>query len=153
MSPPPPSDVTLVAPPRRLLDRAAWAVALLTAWPVVMLSAWLRPDERGFGTHQQLGLAPCSFEAVTRVPCPGCGLTTSFTHMAHLHVLDAFRAHLMGPLLFTLTLAVAALAPVGLKRAWSVTRVLSLPWLTVYLGVTLAAGMLTFGTRLAHRFL
>jgi hypothetical protein len=34
-----------------------------------------------------------------------------------------------------------------------VTRALSLPWLTAYLGATLAAGMITFGARLAHRFL
>lgn len=153
MSPPPPSDVTLDAPPRRLLDRAAWALALLASWPVVLLSAWLRPDRRGFGTHQQLGLPPCSFEAVTHVPCPGCGLTTSFSNMAHLHLVDAFRAHLMGPLLFALTLALAALSPIGLRRGWSVTRALSRPWVTVYLGVTLAAGMVTFGARLAHRFL
>ena len=153
MSPPPSPDVTLAAPPRRLLDRAAWASALLAAWPVVLLSAWLEPDARGFGTHQQLGLPPCSFEAVTHVPCPGCGLTTSFARMAHLHVVDAFRAHLMGPLLFALTLAVALAAPVGVRRGWSVTRSLALPWLTVYLAVTLAAGMITFGLRLAHRFL
>lgn len=153
MQPPPPSDVTLTAPTPRLFDRAAWAFALLTAWPVVLLSTWLRPDHRGFGTHQQLGMPPCSFEAVTHVPCPGCGLTTSFTNMAHLHVADAFRAHLMGPMLFALTLAVALAAPVGVRRGWSVAGALSLPWLTVYLGVTLAAGVLTFGLRLAHRFL
>ena len=117
------------------------------------IAAWLQPDHRGFGTHQQLGLPPCSFEAVTHVPCPGCGLTTSFTNMAHLHVVDAFRAHLMGPLLFALTLAVAVAAPGGVRRGWSVIRALSLPWLTIYLGVTLAAGMVTFGVRLAHRFL
>lgn len=153
MTPPPPSDVTLAARSSRLLDRVVWALALAAAWPVLMLSAWLRPDLRGFGTHQQLGMPPCSFEAVTRVPCPGCGLTTSFASMAHLHVLEAFHAHLMGPLLFVLTLAVALTAPLGVRRGWSVTGVLSQPWLTVWLGVTLAAGMLTFGARLAHRFL
>lgn len=148
-----PTDVTLVPPPSGLLDRAAWLVAALASWPVVALSAWLSPDRRGFGTHQQLGLPPCSFEAVTHVPCPGCGLTTSFTNMAHLHVVDAFRAHLMGPLLFALTLAVALAAPVAIRRGWSVQGVLALPWLTAYLGVTLAAGMITFSVRLAHKFL
>ena len=108
MSPPTAPDVPPTTAPPSLLDRAAWAFALAATWPVVLLSAWLHPDGRGFGTHQQLGLPPCSFEAVTRVPCPGCGLTTSFTNMAHLHVVDAFRAHLMGPLLFLLTALVAA---------------------------------------------
>lgn len=147
------TDVTLVSPARRPFDRAAWALAALAAWPVVILSAWLRPDHRGFGTHQQLGLPPCSFEAMTHVPCPGCGLTTSFTNMAHLHVLDAFRAHLMGPLLFALTLGVALASPIGARRGWSVQGALALPWLTAYLGMTLAAGMITFSIRLAHRFL
>ena len=152
MSSPTATDTPRAAPSRSLLDRAAWAFALTATWPVVLLSAWLRPDARGFGTHQQLGLPPCSFEAVTHVPCPGCGLTTSFTNMAHLHVVDAFRAHLMGPLLFLLTALVAALAPLGARRGWSVTDALSRPWLTVYLGVTLAAGVVTFAVRLAHRF-
>ncbi len=153
MSPAPSPDVTLAAPSRRVLDRVAWASALLAAWPVVLLSTWMHPDARGFGTHQQLGLPPCSFEAVTRVPCPGCGLTTSFAQMAHMHVIEAFRAHLMGPLLFALTLVVAVVSPVGVRRGWSVMRALAWPWLTVYLAVTLAAGMITFGLRLAHRFL
>lgn len=43
------------------------------------LIAWrLTPDPRGFGTHQQLGLPPCSLELFFGIPCPGCGFTTSF---------------------------------------------------------------------------
>lgn len=148
-----PADVTPATRDHRLLDRALWLVAALASWPVAILSAWLSPDRRGFGTHQQLGLPPCSFEAATHVPCPGCGLTTSFTNMAHLHPVDALRAHLMGPPLFALTLAVALAAPVAIRRGWSVQEVLARPWLTAYLGATLAAGMITFSVRLAHKFL
>lgn len=146
-------DATLPTSRLALLDRAAWLLAGAVAWSVVVLAAWLRPDARGFGTHQQLGLPPCSFEAMTHVPCPGCGLTTSFARMAHLHVIDAFRAHLMGPPLFLLTLAVALAAPLAVRRGWPVMRALSFPWLTACLGVTLALGMITFSVRLAHRFL
>ena len=138
--------------PARLFDRLAWALAAIVAWPVLALSAWLQPDARGFGTHQQLGLPPCGFEAMTHVPCPGCGLTTSFAAMAHLHVVEALRAHLMGPPLFALVAAVAVVAPRGVRRGVPVLRELSRPWLTIYLGATLAAGMVTIGLRLAHRF-
>lgn len=37
----------------------------------------LAPDPRGFGTHVQLGLAPCSFRAATGFNCPSCGMTTA----------------------------------------------------------------------------
>ena len=135
------------------LTRLFWLVAGLGSWAVLIVAAWLRPDPRGFGSHQQLGLPPCSFEAMTRVPCPGCGLTTSFANMAHGHVLRAFGAHLMGPMLFLGTLAVALCAPWATKRAFPVTRVLAHPGTTVALSVTLAAGLVTFAIRLGHRFL
>ena len=38
----------------------------------------LEPDPRGFGTHTQLGLAPCAFARITGRPCPTCGMTTAF---------------------------------------------------------------------------
>ncbi|MFO0644803.1 MAG: DUF2752 domain-containing protein [Polyangiales bacterium] len=142
------------APPQDApwLTRLFWLIAGLGSWAVLIVSAWLRPDPRGFGSHQQLGLPPCTFEAMTRVPCPGCGLTTSFANMAHGHVLRAFGAHLMGPLLFLLTVAVALAAPWATRRAFPVTRVLSHPGATATLSVTLAAGLITFAIRLAHRF-
>jgi hypothetical protein len=143
------------APPAEVgswLTRLFWAVAGLGCWAVLGIAAWLRPDPRGFGSHQQLGLPPCSFEAVTHVPCPGCGLTTSFANMAHGHVLVAFGAHLMGPLLFLLTLGVALASPWAARRAYPVTRVLAHPAATATLSVTLAAGLITFAIRLAHRF-
>lgn len=130
-----------------LATRLVWALCGALAWVVVALSAWLRPDARGHGTHEQLGLPPCSFQAHTGIPCPGCGLTTSFANMAHLHVIAAFRAHLMGPLLFALTLAVALVAPWAIRRAYPVTDVLERPATSVALGVTLVAGVLTFALR------
>src|SRR3954468_17308327 len=92
----------MVAPEERAtpLGRVAWALLGAGAWAVTGVALWLRPDVRGFGTHQQLGLAPCGFSAATGIPCPGCGLTTSFANMAHGHIVNAFGAHLMGPLLF-----------------------------------------------------
>ncbi len=136
----------------RLATRAFWLAAGATAWFVVVASAWLRPDPRGFGTHQQLGLPPCMFEAYAHFPCPGCGLTTSFAHMAHGHVVDAFGAHLMGPFLFALTLAVAVASPWALRRALPVAVVLAHPAATPVLSVTLAAGMITLAGRIVRHY-
>ncbi len=80
------------------------------AWAVLAVARSLSPDPAGHGTHKQLGLGTCSILAATGVPCPVCGMTTSFTHMAHLEPLGAVVAQPFGALLFLGTLAVAELA-------------------------------------------
>jgi hypothetical protein len=50
---------------------------------VFVIAACLNPynpdgTRRANGTHQQLGLMECGFLKVTGVPCPSCGMTTSF---------------------------------------------------------------------------
>lgn len=138
---------------RPWMTRLFWVTAGLSAWFVLGAAAWLRPDARGFGTHQQLGLPPCMFEAMVGVPCPGCGLTTSFAHMAHGQPLAAFGAHLMGPLLFLLTLAVGVAWPWAARRAYPVGDVLAHRAAAPVLGATLAAGLVTTALRLARHFL
>ena len=146
VGPAPPYD----EPAGSWLTRVFWVVAGLGSWAVLGIAAWLRPDPRGFGSHQQLGLPPCTFEALTRIPCPGCGLTTSFTNMAHAHVIDAFAAHLMGPPLFLITVAVAVGSPWALRTALPIDRVLGHRATVSVLSVTLALGLVTFALRVAH---
>lgn len=67
---------------------------------VCMIAFKLTPAAEGLGTHQQLGLPPCFFYHLTGIPCPGCGLTTSFTHLAHGNFISAFKVNPMGPFLF-----------------------------------------------------
>ncbi len=136
---------------RPWISRFAWAAMGLAAWAVLVTASWLHADGRGFGTHQQLGLPPCTFEAMTRVPCPGCGLTTSFTHMAHLSPWSALDAHPMGPVLFLITLVVAVAAPWAAKRGVAVHRVVQHPWVTVALGLALTLGLGTWGWRVVHK--
>ncbi len=59
----------------------------------------LNPDPRGYGTHQQLGLPPCTFRLLFGRPCPGCGMTTSFSHFVRGQFVEAARANLAGTLL------------------------------------------------------
>lgn len=49
----------------------------------------LTPDERGWGTHEQLGLRPCWFVDRLGWPCPFCGMTTALSQMAHGRPLQA----------------------------------------------------------------
>ena len=50
----------------------------------------LSPDDRGFGTHEKLGLPPCGMMEYTGVPCPGCGVTTSVSLFANGRFVDSF---------------------------------------------------------------
>ncbi len=93
---------------------------------IMAVAAWLHPDERGMRTHEQLHLSPCNFLVTTGWPCPTCGMTTSFSALAHGQMALAFRAHPFGPLLAAALMAVWALAMAELAtgRAF-LTR---LPW-------------------------
>ena len=62
-------------------------------------AAVLTPDSRGHGTHEQLGLPPCTFATLVGVPCPTCGMTTSWCHLMHGHGIAAMRTHASGTLL------------------------------------------------------
>ncbi|WP_419189210.1 DUF2752 domain-containing protein [Stieleria marina] len=57
---------------------------LLGLGPLVLLGVALslRPSEDGLGTHQQLGLPPCSMRVIFGIRCPACGMTTSWSHFA-----------------------------------------------------------------------
>lgn len=88
-------DRTILAGRHRLLV-AALGFGLLAA---LMLAGWLEPDRRGFGTHQELGLPPCTIYLVFGCRCPTCGMTTSWAHFARGQVGGAIRANLGGTLL------------------------------------------------------
>jgi hypothetical protein len=72
---------------------------------VVFFIAWrLNPYQvdgsaKSHGTHQGLGLPPCTFLAQTGKPCPACGMTTSFSLLVRGDVLNSLRANWVGTLL------------------------------------------------------
>ena len=47
--------------------------ALFIAIGFVVLGLFISPDERGFGTHERLGMPPCRMLQWSGVPCPGGG--------------------------------------------------------------------------------
>ncbi len=77
---------------------------------VFIVAANLTPDAHHVGTHRQLGLQPCSFIVVTRLPCPTCGMTTAFAHTVRGQVLAAMQAQPAGFLLAIATAGAGLLA-------------------------------------------
>ena len=55
------------------------------------------------GTHTRMGLPGCTMLKFTGVPCPFCGMTTSFAHFAHGDPISSFVAQPMGSVLFLIT--------------------------------------------------
>lgn len=87
------------------MNRLSWWIRLSCVLAVVLNSGLLvtartlTPSHQGLGTHQQLGLPPCTSILLFQMPCPACGMTTSWAHLLRGHVLDAFRVNAGGTLL------------------------------------------------------
>jgi hypothetical protein len=94
--------------PERVLRRRLIAAAVfLCSAGVLSMAVYLRPDSRGFGTHQQLGFAPCAMVLTTGYPCPTCGMTTAFSYTVRGRWLRAIYAQPSGFLLALGTVATA----------------------------------------------
>ncbi len=122
-------------------NRERWQQSLwFFGWLFVTgIAAFLQPSVDGHGTHQQLGLPPCPSVLFFDRPCPGCGLTTSWTAFVHGHFAESFHAHPLGPFLYLFFTATAVMSAVGALRgvrlmtesnAWS--RVISTTVIIVF---------------------
>ena len=99
---------------RRALTRTQRLLTVLLGVGIVVvfgIAVWLKPDPRGFGTHQQLGMPPCTFRTLIGVNCPHCGLTTSFSWFVRGQFANSMKANPAG-----LTLASAGI----LILIWSI---------------------------------
>ena len=79
-------------------DRAQYIALSCVSGVVLTIARVLSPSPNGLGTHQQLGLPPCFFHKLTGIPCPTCGMTTSFAHTVRLHFYEAFVTQPFGML-------------------------------------------------------
>ena len=116
---------------------------------LLLATAWrLTPDPRGFGTHEQLGLAACGFIHWTGRPCPSCGMTTAWAYAVRGDLVAALSANAGGALL---CLAAALAAP------WALGSAIAGRWLwrpsprvVLWIGTSwLALALLDWARRLA----
>ena len=73
-----------------------WGVVALACALVLGVAVWLEPSPAGMGTHQALGLPPCGFAYSTGMPCPTCGMTTSFSLAVRGRLASAIMAQPAG---------------------------------------------------------
>ena len=127
---------------------------------VFAVAIWLRPyDADGqplrMEAHRQLGLPSCQFYFLTGIPCPSCGMTTSFALLMHGDLWNSLRANAVGTLLagFCLLLIPWCLASVFWKRPIflrSVERALT--WsVIVFLGLMLVRWAIVVAIALSDR--
>jgi hypothetical protein len=90
---------------------------------VFAVACWLDPyhpdgSARRMETHRQLNLPPCTFKVSTGLPCPSCGMTTSFALLMHGDLVNSLRANAVGTLLavFCLALIPWSVASAVLRR-------------------------------------
>jgi hypothetical protein len=74
---------------------------------LLLIAMRLHPDARHYGTHQQLGLPPCSFYYAFGIPCPTCGMTTAWAFLMRGEILASLHANAGGTLLAMLAIVVA----------------------------------------------
>jgi uncharacterized protein DUF2752 len=94
-------------PPAARLVALGMALACLT---VLCVAAWATPNPSGVGTHaSSLHMQPCHFLQTTGLPCPGCGMTTSFAWFVRGKLVAAVYVQPMG----------AALAALSAMAVWA----------------------------------
>jgi hypothetical protein len=113
---------------------------------LLVAASRLEPDPRGFGTHEQLGLTPCSFYRWTGRLCPTCGATTAWAHLLDGHWAAAVRANLAGTLVAGLALvAVPWLLVSAIGGRWVVAKPSPRGLLTVATALAIVAVLDWFG--------
>ncbi len=104
------------------LTRRRWfghALVLAISAVVLVLAATMTPSDAAVTVFGWEVPVVCGFRRLTGHPCPGCGLTRSFTYLAHGHLADAFRINALGPFVFAF---VAAQVPLQARRLWLLRR-------------------------------
>ncbi len=92
-------------PPLARPLRAFNLLAGLVVLAMLSVAYCLQPAAIGLGTHQQLGLPPCTFVALYGIRCPSCGMTTSWSLLMHGRWLDSAQTNAGGFLLAVIAIA------------------------------------------------
>lgn len=113
---------------------------------LLSLAAFLTPNPSGVGTHTGLTffrLKACNFLYTTGLPCPSCGMTTSFAHFVRGHLLASLYLQPMGFVLAALCAVffwVGAYEAITARPAHRIFRQIPYNyWLIPLLGFAIAA--------------
>ncbi len=137
----------------RLFDRVGFVTLLCVASSVLVLARVLEPAASGVGTHEQLGLPPCGMLVFTGLPCPACGLTTAFAHLARFELALSIHANPLGLPLFLLTLACVPLSLVWLLRGRTLMGIIDALEADKWSLRFVVAALVVWGARLAQHAL
>ncbi len=109
-------------------------------WVLLITAANLQPEPRGLGTHQQLGLPPCTMRVLAGIRCPSCGMTTSWSRLMHGQVAAAFAAN-TGGVLLAVASAVGGIWAIGsgIRGSW----LGGLPNEWIFAGISLSIMIIT----------
>lgn len=88
-----------------VISRGAALIGLGVCIAILGTAAWMTPDPRGHGSHEQLGLPPCGMVATWGLPCPTCGMCTSFSLAIRGRFLTAFVTQPAGLVIFLVVIA------------------------------------------------
>lgn len=136
----------IIAPERSSVElspqwRRLFAVIGVLGMALLVSSRQLEPDPRGFGTHEQLRIAPCYFRERVGDVCPLCGSTTAWAYATRGDLLAAVNANLAATLLCVAvgigSLWAMAVATIGRLRFQPTCR-----WLLVVMTAWLAVAVL-----------
>lgn len=98
----PNANVSVVAETNQAMSQAQrrWAFVVgCLLFGLLLTAGVLKPNSDGMGTHQQLGLPPCTMVALFGIRCPSCGMTTSWSHFMRGAFVSSWEANPGGFLL------------------------------------------------------
>ena len=104
--------------------RLAAAAVFAVSAGVLLVALMLTPKtQAGVGTHEAMGLPACGLEVATGIPCATCGMTTSFSLMAHGRFVAAFINQPAGALLSVITAMATVLSGYALATGMSLAPI------------------------------
>ena len=127
------------------LDRLVSATVAACAIGCTVLLLAVTPDGKGYDTHTQLGMRPCSWPLTMGIPCPTCGATTAACYLVHGRPWSAFVTQPFGATVAFLGLCAGVLALFCLFRGRSFLQLwsrVSIASIVVYGSLLLLASWL-----------
>jgi hypothetical protein len=77
-----------------------WSLLVCGCCLAVLITATrLTPSPEGVGTHTEMGFHECDFLVHTGLPCPSCGMTTSFAWFVRGNLVASLYVQPMGTVL------------------------------------------------------